>query len=234
MNQHKGLTLIELLIALAVGSIIAIGTFSLFNSSVNARNTLVAHSEEVSQLSRTMRVLEQDFIQHAPSRPVRDAYGEYSSALILNFDGLFLTRNGWSFSPFMTYERSTQQRVHYRLAEPGSELCELLEEDEQNDLGGCLIRSYQSHLDDDGSLKWHHQKLMRPIKHVNWQFLVLNPETSEMKFSDEPPVEDPRTGLFITRLMGIEITLESGNGMVHKRLFAMPSLPVIDDDEAAS
>ncbi|WP_414479173.1 type II secretion system protein GspJ [Reinekea sp.] len=228
LSRVQGMTLIELLVALALSAVIAIGTFNLLHTSINTRDTLGAQAESTSQLSRAMRLLEQDFIQFSPQRPVKDAFGDYAAALVMDLDGLALTHNGWASSPFMAYERSTEQRVLYRLAEPGSELCALLDDDQVNDQGGCLIRSYHAHLDDDGSLQWYHQQLLRPLKAIDWRFLIFDPETNSTEFQSEPPSEDPRTGLQLTRLIGVEVSLVLGTGPIHQRIFAVPSLPPLD------
>lgn len=225
MVRAQGMTLIELLVALALSAVIAIGTFNLLHTSINTRDTLGAQAELTSQLSRAMRLLEQDFIQFSPQRPVKDAFGNFAPAMLMDADGLALTHSGWAWSPFVAYERSTQQRVVYRLAEPGSELCELLEDDLSNDQGGCLIRSYKAHLDDDGSLRWYHQQLLRPLTAIDWRFLIYDPETKATEYQFEPPSSDPRTGLQLTRLIGVEISLTLGTGPSHQRLFAVPSLP---------
>jgi general secretion pathway protein J len=228
MGRVQGMTLIELLVALALSAVIAIGTFNLLHTSINTRDTLGAQAESTSQLSRAMRLLEQDFIQFSPQRPVKDAFGNFAAAMVMDSDGLALTHNGWAWSPFVAYERSTEQRVVYRLADPGSELCDLLDDDLINDQGGCLIRSYQAHLDDDGSLRWYHQRLLRPLKTIDWRFLTYDPETKSTEYQSEPPSSDPRTGLQLTRLIGVEISLTLGTGPIHQRIFAVPSLPPLD------
>jgi general secretion pathway protein J len=227
----NGFTLIELLLALAISAIIAMYTLSLFNTVMNSKSALIEQAAETSQLTRSMRKLEQDFIQLSPYRSVRNPYGEYIPPMHLDFEGLYLTRTGWANSVFMSYERSTQQRVHYRLAEPGSELCPLLEQDELNDLGGCLIRSYMAHLDDDGSLAWQHQNILRPLKTIEFEFLVFNPVQNNTEYRSEPPTEDPRTGITIERILGVMVTFEMGTGRTYQRLFRTPSQPLFELEE---
>jgi general secretion pathway protein J len=229
----NGFTLIELLIALAISAIIAIGTLTLFSTVLTSKEALVDQAAETSQLTRSMRKMEQDFIQLSPYRSVRNPYGEYIPPIHLDFEGLYLTRSGWANSVFMSYERSTQQRVHYRLAEPGSELCPLLEQDELNDLGGCLIRSYMAHLDDDGGLAWQHQNILRPIKSIDFDFLIFNPQQNNTEYRSEPPIEDPRTGVQIERLLGVLVKYELGSGSMYERLYRTPSQPLFEVEEEA-
>lgn len=224
-RYQKGFTLVELLLALAISAIIAIGTLQLFNTSVSTRNTLAVQAQEQSQLTRAMRVIETDLIQFSPLRSVRDAFGDYQLPMVMNFDGLFFTRSGWAVSPFMAYERSNQQRVHYRIAEPGSELCEFIAPENGNDAGGCLVRSYLAHLDDDGSLRWFHQTLLRQVASLEWRFLVFDPQTNSSNYQAFPPEKDPRTDQVLTQLRAVEMTIELTTGAQHRRLFMVPLGP---------
>lgn len=225
MTAKKGFTLVELLLAISISAIIALGTVTLVNSTINTRNALASQAEASSQLTRAMRKIEQDLIQISPFRPVRDPYGDYLPPVELNFEGLYFTRLGWGNSPLMSYERSSLQRLHYRLAEPGSELCPLLDNDEDNDLGGCLIRGYTAHLDNDGSLTWQYQRILRPVKQIEWDFLVHNPQDGSTEFRSEPPGPDPTTGVTVERLLGINMNIVMGTGQSYERIFRTPSLP---------
>lgn len=229
MKHQSAFTLIELLLSLAIAALISVGTLQLFQTSLGAKDVIDEQSGEFAAMNRAMRLIEQDMIQVAPMRDVRDPYGEYSAAVDLSFDGLYLTRAGWSQSTFMTYERSSLQRVHYRLAEPGSDLCPWLEDDDRNDAGGCLVRSFRTHLDDDGYLTWQHQVLLRPVSTINWQFLVAEPG-GESEFKNEPPQADPRDDVKRNRLKAILFSLEA-NGREYSRLFRTPSMPFSDEED---
>lgn len=223
MTLAKGFTLVELLLALAIAALISMGTVFMFNTSLRAKEVVEEQSSSFAAMNRAMRIIEQDFIQASAYREVKDPYGDYVNPVHLNFDGLYLTRHGWTNSRFQTFERSTLQHIHYRLAEPGSELCPYLENDEENDLGGCLIRSYRPHLDDDGALNWNHQKLLRPVESIEWQFLIFNPEINASEFSFEPPLPDVSTGEQLTTLSGVQFNLTMGLGGSYVRLFQTPS-----------
>lgn len=225
MRTNTGFTLIELLLAISISAIIALGTVTLVNTTVTTKEALVVQAEDNSQITRSMRKLEQDFIQITPFRSVRDPFGDFRLPVELNFEGLYFTRLGWGNSPLMKYERSSLQRVHYRLAEVGSELCPEVEDDLTNDQGGCLIRSYTAHLDDDGSLLWYHQKILRPVKAISFDFLVYQPSDGSMEYRSEPPQPDDITGIVTDRLRGIIMNLEMGNGQSYERIFRTPSLP---------
>lgn len=227
MNSSRGLTLIELLVALAIGAVVAVGTFKMFQVSVNTRDTLIAQSESVSQLNRAMRMIESDLLQFVPNRQVRDAFGEYSESLVLDYEGLQFTRSGWANSRLLSYERSVFQRVSYYLAEPGTEHCEWLEDDTENEQGGCLIRKYRSHLDDDGSLTWFYQVIARPISALEWKFLVLD-AANNAEYQTEPPGRNVETEELEGVIQAIEVDFVDGRSNTqYKRLIATPQLATL-------
>ena len=228
IRPSSGFTLIELLLSLAIAALISVGTLTLFNTSVGAKDVVEDQSLQFSALNRAIRLMEQDLIQVAPYRRVRDPFGDYEDAVQLDYNGLFLTRAGWAQSPFLTMERSSLQRVHYRLAEPGSDLCPWSEDDAVADeQSGCLVRSYRLHLDDDGYLTWQHQVLMTQVESIEWQFLHLNPATSEQEFRDEPPTLDPSSGLKESVLQAIQFDISLSEGGTYRRLIQVPSEVII-------
>lgn len=225
-SKVQGFTLIELLIAMAISSILAVGTFYLVQASTQTRETLTVHNEYQSQLTRVMRVMTTDLYQWEPARPVRDAFGDTEPAMVMDYEGFRFTRNGWALSRFVDIERSSLQRVGYRLAEPGSDLCEW--QDQQQDEaeeGGCLIRSHQQHLDDDGSFEWRHQTLMRPVRKLVFRFLV--DFNGEQEFRDKWPLDiHLREGQTPPVLKAVELRLVTGKGDDITRVIAMPQRPV--------
>ncbi|TCS42538.1 type II secretion system minor pseudopilin GspJ [Reinekea marinisedimentorum] len=231
MNRQLGLTLIELLVALALGAIIAIGTFRLFHTSVTTRDTLALQTEELTRLSRAFKVIEQDFSQFVPNRPVKDAYGDYQEALAMDFDGLYLTRNGWSTSRIMSYERSSLQRVRYSLEENGSDLCPWLEIDGDENPNDCLVRSYRAHLDDNGDSVWHSQILLRPVSALEWRFYVYNKTAKSNDYETEPPARNIETEEFDSIARAVELNITAGEIQnQHLRLFAIPTEAYSSDE----
>ena len=224
MHPNRGFTLIELLIAIAISAILAVGTLFLVQASTNTKRTLTVSNEYQSQLSRVIRTLSTDFSSWAPNRPVKDAFGDSQAAMQLDdVDGLSLTRNGWSLSQFVDLERSSLQRVQYRLAVPGSELCPWLEDEAENDKGGCLVRSHTLHLDDDGSLEWRHQTLLRPVRSLSYSFMArYEGETGEF---DTWPPEIPYDQAEEPDLFAVEITMTTGEGDTISRLIGVPRKP---------
>lgn len=233
MNRQLGLTLIELLVALALGAIIAIGTFRLFNTSVTTRDTLAMQTEELTRLSRAFKVIEQDFSQFVPNRPVKDAYGDYQEAMTLDYDGLVLTRNGWATSRILSYERSSLQRVRYSLEENGSDLCPWQEDDTEDEVPqDCLVRSYRAHLDDNGDSVWHSQILLRPVASLEWRFYVYNKTAKSTEYQTEPPSRNTETDEFSAVTLAVEMKVTAGKIQnQHLRLFSVPTEEYSSDEE---
>lgn len=222
MRRSAGFTLFELLIAIVIGAILAAGTLYLVQVSSRTKETLVASNEYTSQLTRVVRVLASDLRQWSPRRPVRDAFGDQQEALKMDMDGLRLTRDGWALSRFVDLERSNLQRVSYRLAEPGSELCPWADDDDEatGEEGGCLIRSFIPHLDDDGRLEWRHQMLLRPVKAIQFRFLAsVNGESDFYEAWPPDNLLDPNASI---DLQAVEFSLETGEGDRLTRLIAVP------------
>lgn len=217
----RGFTLIELLIALAISAILAVGTFYLVQTSRQTQTTLVERNEYRSQLVRVLGTLTTDLSQWAPDRPVRDALGQQQPALSLDEQGFTFTRSGWPLSRFSDLRRSTLQRVQYRLAEPGSELCPQQQPsaDSLDRPAGCLVRSHRLQLDDDGRLQWRHQPLLRPVEAISWRFLAQFDE--EQRFVDSWPPELVQVEQSEPKLKAIEFRLVLPDGEL-SRLVAVP------------
>lgn len=224
MHPARGFTLIELLIAIAISAILAVGTLYLVQASRTTYQSLTVSNEYQSQLTRVIRTMTDDFTQWAPNRPVKDAFGQDQAAMKLDeIEGLSFTRNGWRLSQFVDLERSSLQRVQYRLAVPGSELCTWLEDEAANDRGGCLVRSHTIHLDDDGSLEWRHQTLLRPVQSLSFSFMARY--DGETQNFDSWPPELPFGQADEPDLFAVEFTMATGEGDTITRLVAVPRKP---------
>jgi general secretion pathway protein J len=108
-----GFTLLELMIAMSIFSIMGLAAYRLLSGETRLQTELEAHSLELQQWQRGMRRLSDDLRQIAP-RPIRLEYGDNEDALYGTSDSLHLTRYGWSNPLHKT--RSQLQRIEYRLA----------------------------------------------------------------------------------------------------------------------
>ncbi|MDN3649502.1 type II secretion system minor pseudopilin GspJ [Reinekea marina] len=232
MKRQQGLTLVELLIALAISAIIAVVSFRLFSISVETKKSIEQQSDVFLELTRAMAILERDFSQIAPFRPVRNPYGEYNDFLAVTYEGLQLTRNGWAVSPYQTYQRSTLQRVQYRLAPRGSELCEY-SADSVTDTP-CFVRSFTVHLDDDGSFEWKHQVISEHVTELDWEFLLVDEATGEQNLVSTLPENFDRTQPQSLVIHALSVTLTLDDDRRFKRIIATPSRPYEKSSGAAS
>lgn len=110
---EQGFTLIEMLVALAVFAIIAVGALTLLRFSVDAELASRAKTEQIAQGRRFLSVWTADLAQAAP-RPARDKAGTTHPALEAG-EGtvlLRLTRSGWANVDGAP--RPSLQKVEYR------------------------------------------------------------------------------------------------------------------------
>lgn len=114
--KKNGFTLVEMLIALLVFAVIAVGALGLLRFSVDAEAASRTKTQQIAGMRRFLAVWNADLGQAVP-RPVRDRDGGEHAALEAPAsapDGVILrlTRGGWS--NFDGAARSTLQRVEYR------------------------------------------------------------------------------------------------------------------------
>ncbi len=117
-DHQSGFTLLEVLIAVTITSMISLGIWQLLNGTIRGQSTLQSASDRLSELQRTMLFISRDITQIIP-RSIRNEYGDQEEALTTqdNFYSVKLTRTGWR-NPLLD-PRSDLQRVGY-LVEDGS------------------------------------------------------------------------------------------------------------------
>jgi general secretion pathway protein J len=110
-NMSQGFTLLELLVALAIFSLIAVMAYGGLETVLNQQARTQENAESLAALQKTYLVMQRDIEQMVP-RPIRDEYGDSQPALIGTTLFQF-TRGGWN-NP-ANHPRSTLQRVGYSL-----------------------------------------------------------------------------------------------------------------------
>ena len=118
MRRCRGLTLIELLVAVFVFAVMSTLAYAAIARLLDNAAFLEDRMARMQAIQQTMRFLESDLLQVAP-RPVRDELGEaLVGAIQTSATSQFvleLTRGGWTNPAGLP--RSTQQRLAYQLVE---------------------------------------------------------------------------------------------------------------------
>ena len=113
---QRGFTLIEVVVSLAIFSMLAALSYATFNRIVEGTGQVTQQMTRLQQVQRTVQLLTNDLAQLAP-RPIRDELGGGDRpALLADARNEYLvefTRNGL-VNP-LGLQRSTQQRVAYRV-----------------------------------------------------------------------------------------------------------------------
>ncbi|MBV1915802.1 MAG: type II secretion system minor pseudopilin GspJ [Pseudomonadales bacterium] len=115
MRNHRsaGFTLVELMIAIVLFSILSVGSYQVLNSVINSHRKLSSHNEKFDALRRSINMLTRD-LQQARSRTIINTYGEQEGALILESSDparLVLSTAGWA-NPLAS-PRGTVSRVEF-------------------------------------------------------------------------------------------------------------------------
>lgn len=111
--DHAGFTLLELLVALAIFSLIAVMAYGGLETVLNQQAQTEVNAEGLATLQKTYLLMQRDIEQAVP-RAIRDEFGDEQGPLVGTT--LFqLTRGGWN-NP-VNQPRSSLQRVGYSLEE---------------------------------------------------------------------------------------------------------------------
>lgn len=117
-KSHSGFTLLELLVALSIFSLIGLGAFHITTQLTHYQQRSNQHMQEFQALSTMLNLMERDLWQ-AVVRPVRDEFGDS----LLAFDGdeerLQFTHSAQRHYPIASHPiyqvRADLQRTEYRL-----------------------------------------------------------------------------------------------------------------------
>ena len=198
----RGFTLLELLVALAVFSIMAVAAYSGLRSVLYTRAAVEEQNRRLAAVQLAVYRLEQDIEQVTP-RGIRDEYGEPQGALFggaLSDDRLTLTRAGWD-NP-LGQPRANLQRVAYRLRD------------------GRLWRLYWPVLDRGGLIEPRETLLLDRVRDFKARFLEQDDWRDDWppppSSTDDRKPEPDR----LPRAVEIRLTLEDWGEII--RLFPLP------------
>ncbi|MFT6330016.1 MAG: general secretion pathway protein J [Bermanella sp.] len=178
-TKQSGFTLIEILVAMAIFALIAVGSVAML-TAVSAKNDLSdQRMQSLQTMQRAMLIIERDFLQMVPRKTRLE--GEVSDTLVFagkfafesESDGLGFVRSGWH-NPQLTLRRSTLQSVAYRT---------------QNKE---LQRLYSTYVDNAIGFEPKVRVLLEGIESVSFEFLEKFDKKSfeweEAKSVDELPI----------------------------------------------
>ena len=185
-RSHKGFTLIEVLVALAVFGVLSVVAYMALGQTLSNADMLTERMERLQAVQRAIRYLDSDLMQTAP-RPVRDVLGDgYVPALrtsLASEYALEVTHGGWSNPAGLP--RGTLQRSAYRLED------------------GELIRYHWRVLDRTINNEPIGVVLLDEVDSIVFRFLGTYDEASEQW----PPVNTPGPAGFRLRPRAVEIVL---------------------------
>tara|TARA_B110000902_G_scaffold115026_1_gene135170 strand:- start:824 stop:1456 length:633 start_codon:yes stop_codon:yes gene_type:complete len=122
-NSHRrGFTLIEILVAMAIFTLIGLASTGVLNSVINSDQLSSERFAKLEELQRAMLTIERDILQIVPralrvnGEPVSVVISGGEDVLNSDADGLGFVRAGWH-NPQMLLPRSTLQAIGYRLQE---------------------------------------------------------------------------------------------------------------------
>ena len=113
-REQHGFTLLEMLIALGVFAVIGLMSSQILSGIVDLSDTVRERSDQLSELQRAMFIISRD-VEQMTRRPVRDAFGDSTAAIIIGEPLIEFTRRGWQ-NPLRS-PRSELQRVAYTVAD---------------------------------------------------------------------------------------------------------------------
>jgi len=123
VTGSQGFTLLEVLIAIAIFSVISMASFSIFETVLNSDTATRTRTDRINELQRGFLIIERDMLQIA-RRSVR-LNGEAPQSGFLHTDNesyaateqaLGFVRHGWT-NPGLLLPRSDMQSVAYQLNE---------------------------------------------------------------------------------------------------------------------
>ena len=116
MNINGGFTLLELLVALALFSVLSMLTFTSIQAMIDSRQQTRQEADRLAAVQMTFARMDQD-IQQARARGIRDEYGNRRPAMHYEAhadEGLVMTRGGRTIN-VPGRSGTSLQRLHYRL-----------------------------------------------------------------------------------------------------------------------
>lgn len=192
-GQQAGFTLLEVLVAVFITSMISLGVWQVMNTLMDSREGIQRVSGAFRDAQKTVSLLERDLLQ-AVNRSVKDAYGERLPAMTsrINNSPLALTRQGWR-NP-LGERRSELQRVAW----------------EYDELEEQLVRRYWPVLDRAQNTESREQTLLDNVTSLEVRFLEGTEQWRDEWPSGEGGLEDAEGDAILEMPMprAVEVVIE--------------------------
>ena len=172
-RNHCGFTLLEMLLALVIFTMVSIGGWQILTTITNARDVQTRHEQRLTELDYTMLVLKQDFRQLVDRG--RRVDGKVTTNSLFTADGMHnsdsqgisFVRAGWQNAEYRL-PRSNLQRVYYRLKE------------------NQLQRAYDQVLDNPTNDEAEFKVLLTGVENLSFRFYYGNQWRDQLKQNQLP------------------------------------------------
>ncbi|WP_269518145.1 type II secretion system minor pseudopilin GspJ [Alteromonas sp. BMJM2] len=188
--MQRGFTLIEILVAMAIFTLIGLASTGLLTTVIDSNSLSQERFEKLQLLQRAMVTIERD-IQQAVSRPLR-VNGEKREIVMAggevdgsDDDGIGFVRGGWH-NPQLMLPRSTLQYVAYRLRD------------------NRLERLYSNYVDNVIGYEPKVRVLLENIESFKVEFLSGNSASSTIKDDDDIKWSEKYQDTVLPRAVAIE------------------------------
>lgn len=229
----RGFTLLELLIAITLSAILALGTVNLVQQMSISQERVHGSADTLDRLTLAKHRITDDVQQFVPLRPTADEFGNPQPAVSLSTSGeLTFTRHGWAQGIINPTHRSNLQRVHYALIDIQDDACRMglnaAQWEQRTTLTGqCLVRRYRQHLEAERDNPWLSQVVLAPIKNLRWRVQTHADDGAEWQ-EEWPPFRANEA----VALQALELVFDHENVGTVRFFWALPqSVPVPEASE---
>jgi len=152
-TRQKGMTLLELLVAMTLMVVVSVISFASLNGLINAKHQSDAVADELRQEQLTSLQLHKD-ISGFINRPVKDEFGNIKPALLGRYSDIEFSRNGHVSG--LNNQQSELQRVHWYIQDH------------------TLYRNHINTMDLGSFAKWRKRKYLDEVKELAITYINIS------------------------------------------------------------
>jgi len=122
-NRDKGFTLLEVLIAIAIFSVISLASFTIFDTVLTSDEASKKRTDRLNEFQRAFLIIERDLLQISRrtirlngEQPSEDFIHQTDNSFFSASQSLGFVRHGWT-NPGLLLPRSDMQSVAYQLTD---------------------------------------------------------------------------------------------------------------------